>query len=69
VRVDVDEARRDEQTAGVELLAAAAGDLPDNGDDAARDGDVGLAQGAPGTVRDRPAADDEIVFAGHHSLP
>ena len=64
VGVDVDEAGRDERAVGVDLLAAAAVDRPDLGDDAVGDGDVGGAGRRAGAVDDGAPSDDEVV-CGH----
>ena len=61
VGVDVDEARRDEQAGGVDLLSAEVVDFSEGGDDAVVDGDVGLAGGRAGAVDDESVANDEIV--------
>ena len=64
VRVDVDEARRDEGAVGVDLLPPAAVDGPDLGDHAVGDGDVGRASRGARAVDDGPPSDDEVV-CGH----
>ena len=61
VHVDVDEAGRDEQAVGVELLGGGAVHLPHLGDDAVGDGDVGGAGGGAGAVEHRPTSDDQVV--------
>ena len=61
VGVDVDEARRDQQALGVDLLGALARHLADRGDLAVLDRDVGLARAAARAVGHRAAADDQIV--------
>ena len=62
VRMDVDEARRDQQALGVDLLGAAAGDLADGGDLAVLHRDIGFVQRRAGAVGHRAAADDQIEF-------
>ena len=61
VRVDVDEAGRDQQAAGVDLAPALADVVAHRGDGVAVDGDVGLAARRAGAVDDGAAADHEIV--------
>ena len=61
VRVDVDEARRDERAVGVDLVAGRAVDRADLGDDAVGDGDVGRAGRRARAVDDRPPSDHQIV--------
>ena len=65
VGVDVDEARRDQQALGVDLLGGAAGHLADGGDLAVLHGDVGLVQGSAGAVGQSAAAHDQIEFRRH----
>ena len=61
MRVDVDEAGRDEQAVGVDRALGGAADLADLGDDTAVDRDVGGARRRTGAVDDRAAADDRVV--------
>ena len=63
MRVDVDEARRDQAALGVDLAAAPALDPADGGDAVAVDGDVGLPgpRPAPGPVDDGPIAYHQVV--------
>jgi hypothetical protein len=64
--VHVDEARRDHETARVDLFGAAPGH-PSHGRDAiARDRNVALERRAPAAVDDRAAADDEIGVHRRH---
>ena len=63
--VDVDEARRDQQALGVDLLGGAAGHLADGGDLAVLHGDVGLVQRSAGAVGQSAAAHDQIEFRRH----
>ena len=64
VRVDVDEAGRDEQRRRRRSSRARrAVDRADLGDDAVGDRDVGGARRRPGAVDDGPALDHEIVHA------
>ena len=65
VRVDVDEARRDQQALGVDLLVGAAGDLADGRDLAVLHRDVGFVQRRAGAVGNGAATDDEIEFLRH----
>ena len=69
VGVDVDEARHDERTVGVDDACATVGggvDLADLDDASTRDRDVGRAGRCAGSVDDRATADDEVV--GRHEL-
>ena len=63
VRVNVDEARRDEQALGIDLLIGTAGDLAHRHDAAVLDRDVGLARLAAGAVDHRAAANDQPPLA------
>ena len=65
VRMDVDEARRDQQALGVDLLVGAAGDLADGRDLAVLHRDVGFVQRRAGAVGNGAATDDEIEFLRH----
>ena len=69
VGVDVDEARRDQQALGVDLLGALARDLADGGDPAVLDRDVGFANGRAGAVGQVAAAHDQIEFCRHVVSP
>ena len=68
VRVDVDEARRDQQPPGVDLLAPGAGDAADRGDAARLHGDVGLARLAARAVEHGAAAHHQVELGCHGSL-
>ncbi len=68
VRVDVDEAGRDEKTVGVDRALGGAADLADLGDDTAVDRDVGGACRRTGAVNNRPAANDRLVRAHTSSV-
>ena len=61
VRVRIDEARRDAQSAPVDLVRGRAR-VADGADETAPARDVGLVPGAAGTVDDRRAPDDQIVI-------
>jgi len=63
VRVDVDEARRDEGPVGVDLARARAIDPADGSDDTVSDGDVRGAGRRTGAVDDRATADHQVVCA------
>ncbi len=69
VRVDVDEARRDELAARIDLLAARTRDLPDARNLAVGDGDIGRENGASFAVCDGAAPNDEVVLGGHGASP
>src|SRR3546814_9251384 len=66
VHVDVDEAGRDEQAIGVELLAAGAVDLPHGGHDAVAHRHVCGAGGGASAVHHAATSDDQVVL-GHRS--
>src|SRR5947207_50988 len=71
VGVDVDEARHDERTVGVDDACATVGggvDLADLDDASTRDRDVGRAGRCAGSVDDRATADDEVVGRQELSL-
>ena len=60
--VQVDEARRHDQAAGVDDVIGLTGrDLADLGDAAVLDADVAAKPRQPATVDDHPAADHAIV--------
>src|SRR5205814_1789414 len=61
VGVDVDPARRDEQTVGVQLLAPGRRDPADLGDPIAVDGHVGGVGGGASTVDHRAAPDHHVM--------
>src|SRR5262245_29949757 len=65
--MDVDEAGRDQQAGGVDLLAAGTGlaALDELGDHAIGDGDVGAKRLGAAAVDDRAVTEDEIRFARH----
>ena len=65
VGVDVDEARRDEFAAGVDLVGARAGELADRGNAAVADGDVAFAQVVAQAIGERAAANHQIECLGH----
>ena len=58
--VEVDEARRDHQAAGVDLARAALGDRADGGDPPVRHRDVAAHRLAPRAVADERAANHQI---------
>ena len=66
VGVDVHPPRRDEQSAGVHDAASPPIDVPDGGDDAALQGDVGLAERPAGAIGNRSPLDDQVVHAAQH---
>jgi hypothetical protein len=62
VRVNVDETRRDEESAYVELEAPRVAQTPPDGDDASvADPDIGVDTGSPASVDDVTAAQHDIV--------
>ena len=63
--VDVDEARRDRQAVGIDLLAAARRHLADFGDLAVLDRDVAAEGRSTVAIHDGAAAYDDVEFAGH----
>ncbi len=63
--MDVDEAWCNQQTTSVDLFGASALHRADCGDQSVLDRNVGLAQGAAGSVSDGAAANDAIVEYGH----
>src|SRR6185312_10799859 len=65
VCVDVDKARRDQATFGVDLLAALARDIPDRGYTPPRNGNIVLGRSAALPVGDRAASYDQIVSGIH----
>jgi endonuclease/exonuclease/phosphatase family metal-dependent hydrolase len=69
VRMDVDEARRDQQAAGVDLLSSGRVHRADCDDHAVGDGDVGHARRSAAAVDHRTAAKYQIVGCRHHRLP
>jgi hypothetical protein len=64
VRVDVNEARRDDQSGGINFLLGLAGHATDGDDAALLDADVGEVRGVACAVHDASVADDTIVRAG-----
>ena len=66
VGVDVDPPRRHEQAACVHHATSPPFDVPDGGDDAALQGDVGLAERPAGAVGNRSPLDDQVVHAAQH---
>ena len=66
VRVDVDPTRRDDETRGVDLLAALGRDGPDLNDAIALDGDVSMYGRAALAVEHQPSANDYVC---HWRLP
>ncbi|MGC3959492.1 MAG: hypothetical protein QM813_16560 [Verrucomicrobiota bacterium] len=60
VSVDVNEARRDDEACGVDLLVCCAGNLADLDDAAVFDGDVGEESGVARAIHDAAMADDGI---------
>src|SRR3546814_11859186 len=65
--MDVDEARRHELAARIDLLGAAASHFADGDDDAAGDTHVALEGRVSSAVDDGAAADDEVQLARHAS--
>src|ERR1700730_16944964 len=65
--VDVDKARRDQFSLGVDLFLALTGDLADLADAPSGDGDIGFEQFAAEPVGDGAAADHE-VWMGRHGV-
>ena len=61
VRVDVDPARREQQSGGIDLAPAGSDAVTDGGDDGAVHGEVGDAPRRPGAIHQRRAPDHEIV--------
>ena len=68
VGVDVDEARRDRQPLGVDLLAPGAGNAADGGDAAVLHGDIGLARRTARAVEHGAVAHHQIELSGHGPL-
>ena len=68
VGVDVDEARRDGQPLGVDLLAPGAGDAADGSDAAVLHGDIGLARRTARAVEHGAVAHHQIELSGHGPL-
>ena len=68
VGVDVDEARRDGEALGVDLLAPGAGHAADGGDAAVLHGDVGLARRTARAVEHGAVAHHQIELSGHGPL-
>src|SRR5579883_1103405 len=68
VRMDIDEARRNELALGVDLFRTACGDRADCGNAAVFDRNVRLERLSARAVDDRPAANDQIEIA-HSSSP
>ena len=69
VGVDVDEARRDQQAGGVDLLAPDSVDAPDRRDARLAHGDVTDVRLVTRTVDDRPSANHQVVARPHAALP
>jgi len=67
MRVDVDEARRDEEPVGVDRLARGRVrvDATDIDDHTVAHRDVGRRARRTGAVDDRTTADEEVVLAAH----
>ncbi len=63
VGVDVDPARRDQQTVGVQLLAPGAGDLAHEADPTVVHGHVGNSSVSTGPVDDRATPDHEVMLS------
>ncbi len=68
VRMDVDEAGRDEQSVGVDRALGARVEATDLGDEAAVDRDVGGTRRRARAVDDRAPADDQLVRAHDRTL-
>ena len=65
VRVDVDEAGRDDRALGVERAAGGAADVAQRGDAAATDAEVAAPRRGARAVDQRAAADQEVEVLGH----
>ena len=63
--VDVDEAGRDQQAAGVDLLAAGRRHLADLDDRSVAHADIALEQGGAAAIGDHALADDQVEVAVH----
>src|SRR6266540_3823899 len=63
--MDIDEARRNQQALGVDLLGSAARDLADGRDLAVLHRDISFVQSSAGAVGYGAATDDEIEFLRH----
>src|SRR5262249_51147193 len=61
VRMDVDEARRDDQALGVNLALALARHLAEGGDLVALDGEVAVIPRIAGAVDELAVADDQVI--------
>jgi len=69
VGVDVDEARRDGEPLGVDLLTAGAGKAAEGRDAAVLDAHIGLARLISRTVEQGAVADDKIELGGQGISP
>ena len=67
MRVNVDEARADDEPAGINFVVPFAGDGADGADESLVDGNVADERLAAGAVDDGAAANDDIVV--HDPLP
>jgi hypothetical protein len=68
MRVRIDEARRYQHAARVDLFRAPGGDLSDGSDLAVADRHIGLERLAAGAVDDCPVADDQIRHSHNPNL-
>ena len=67
--VDVDKAGRHQLAPGVDLFRSPGGNLPDLGDAAILDGDIGFEQITTASIRNVPAADHKVrTGRGHGAL-
>ena len=64
VGVDVDEAGRDEQAVGVDLITAAVGHFADDRDEAVIDRDISVSGRCAGAVDDESVADYQVMHGG-----
>ncbi len=62
--MDVDDAGHQRETAGIDHLGGAAGDLADRGNPRITDRDVGAARVPPEPVDNRRTTDQQIVHPG-----
>jgi hypothetical protein len=66
--VDVDEARRDSEALGVDLLAPGAGNAADRGNAAVLHGDIGFARWTARAVEHGAVAHHQVELSGHGPL-
>src|ERR1044071_4604998 len=69
MRVDVDEARRDREALGIDLLAPGAVNAADRGDAAVLHGNIGLARRTARAVEHGAVAHDKIELSGQGITP